>query len=121
MLVQHLTNQGLLDALAHHVRLVRGRFGQYEPIDFFALLLGYAISGERTIADFYGLPIAQIRFLPSEPIMRARNSCLAFLSLLIISMLDCLFLVAHLVGWTVRQTSYANVASCVILSHIGSR
>jgi hypothetical protein len=54
MIVQHLANRGLLDALAHRVRLVRGRFGQYEPIDFLALLLGYAISGERTLADFFG-------------------------------------------------------------------
>jgi len=35
------------------VRLVRGRFGTYEPIDFLALLIGYAISGERTLADFF--------------------------------------------------------------------
>jgi hypothetical protein len=33
---------------AIRVRLVRGRFGRYEPIDFLALLLGYAISGEPT-------------------------------------------------------------------------
>jgi hypothetical protein len=32
---------------------VRGRFGSYEPIDFLALLVGYAISGERTLADFF--------------------------------------------------------------------
>ena len=32
---------------------MRGRFGQYEPIDFLALLLSYAISGERTLADFF--------------------------------------------------------------------
>jgi hypothetical protein len=32
---------------------VRGRFGTYEPIDFLALLVGYAISGERTLADFF--------------------------------------------------------------------
>jgi len=35
------------------VRLVRGRFGMYEPIDFLALLIGYAISGEGTLADFF--------------------------------------------------------------------
>jgi len=35
------------------VRLVRGRFGTYESIDFLALLIGYAISGERTLADFF--------------------------------------------------------------------
>jgi len=48
-----LATKGLLDAFAHQVRLVRGRFGAYEPIDFLALLLGYAISGERTLADFF--------------------------------------------------------------------
>jgi hypothetical protein len=26
---------------------------RYEPIDFLALLVGYAISGERTLADFF--------------------------------------------------------------------
>jgi hypothetical protein len=35
------------------VRLVRGRFGSYEPIDFLGPLMGYAISGERTLADFF--------------------------------------------------------------------
>ena len=53
MVTQHLATTGLLDDLAHQVRLVRGRFGCYEPIDFFALLLGYAISGERTLAAFF--------------------------------------------------------------------
>ena len=48
MVAQHLTTTGLLDALVQQVRLVRGRFGSYEPIDFLALLFGYAISGERT-------------------------------------------------------------------------
>src|SRR5437879_7862360 len=50
---QQLTTKGLLEAFAHQVRLVRGRFGIYEPIDFLALLIGYAISGERTLADFF--------------------------------------------------------------------
>lgn len=53
MIIQHLATNGLLDAFAHQIRLVRGRFGRYEPIDFLALLLGYAISGERTLADFF--------------------------------------------------------------------
>ncbi len=30
----HLTTKGLLEAFGHQVRLVRGRFGRYEPIDF---------------------------------------------------------------------------------------
>jgi hypothetical protein len=53
ILVQHLATNGLLDAFAHQIRLVRGRFGTYEPIDFLALLVGYAISGERTLVDFF--------------------------------------------------------------------
>jgi hypothetical protein len=53
IVVQHLATRGLLDAFSHQIRLVRGRFGTYEPLDFLALLLGYAISGERTLADFF--------------------------------------------------------------------
>jgi len=53
IMVQHLATKGLLDAFAHQVRLVRGRFGTYEPIDFLALLVGYTISGERTLYDFF--------------------------------------------------------------------
>lgn len=53
ILSQHLATKGLLEALTHQVRLVRGHFGHYEPIDFLVLLIGYAISGERTLADFF--------------------------------------------------------------------
>jgi hypothetical protein len=53
VIVQHLAAKGLLDAFAHQIRLVRGRFGTYEPLDFLALLVGYAISGERTLSDFF--------------------------------------------------------------------
>ena len=49
----YLEKKGRISAFAHQVRLVRGRFGTYEPIDFLALLIGYAISGERTLADFF--------------------------------------------------------------------
>src|SRR5437764_2191139 len=52
-MARSLEKQGLLEAFAHQVRLVRGRFGTYEPIDFLAVLIGYAISGERTLADFF--------------------------------------------------------------------
>src|SRR5690242_7202206 len=52
IIAEHLATKGLLEAFAHQVRLVRGRFGHYEPSDFLALLIGYAISGERTLADF---------------------------------------------------------------------
>jgi hypothetical protein len=53
ILSQYLTTKGLLEAFAQQVRLVRGRFGSYEAIDFLALLIGYAMSGERTLADFF--------------------------------------------------------------------
>ncbi len=53
LMARPLETKGLLDAFAHQVRLVRGRFGRYEPIDFLAVLIGSAISGERTLADFF--------------------------------------------------------------------
>src|SRR5690242_12196524 len=53
ILSQHLATKGLLEAFTHQVQLVRGRFGSYAPLDFLALLIGYAISGERTLADFF--------------------------------------------------------------------
>src|SRR5215472_6899535 len=53
IITQHLATKGLLEAFAQQIRLVRGRFGRYEPIDFLALLLGYAISGERTLEAFF--------------------------------------------------------------------
>ena len=53
MIARHLATEGQLEVFTHLVRLVRGRFGTYEPIDFLALLIGYAISGERTLADFF--------------------------------------------------------------------
>ncbi len=49
----YLEKKGLVEAFAQQVRLVRGRFGTYEPIDLLALLIGYAISGARTLADFF--------------------------------------------------------------------
>lgn len=53
ILSQHLTTKGLLEAFAHQVRMARGHFGSYESLDFLALLIGYAISGERTLAGFF--------------------------------------------------------------------
>jgi hypothetical protein len=53
LLTQYLRANGLLQAVEQQVRLVRGRFGSYEPLDFLALLLGYAISEERTLTDFF--------------------------------------------------------------------
>ena len=53
LLAQHLTRRGVLDAIGDQVHLARGRMGHYEVIDFLAVLFGYAISGERTLAAFY--------------------------------------------------------------------
>lgn len=53
MLVEVLRREGLLHRLSQQVRLSRGRMGIYEPIDFVAVLIGYAISGERTLERFY--------------------------------------------------------------------
>ncbi len=53
IMARHLMTTGLLEVFADQIRLRRGRFGSYEPIDFLALLVGYAISGERTLADFF--------------------------------------------------------------------
>jgi hypothetical protein len=44
MIARYLEAKGLLEAFAQQIRLVRGRFGSYEPIDFLGPLVGYAIS-----------------------------------------------------------------------------
>jgi hypothetical protein len=48
-----LRTQGILSKINEQVRFARKRFGQYEVIDFLAVLFGYAISGERTLEAFY--------------------------------------------------------------------
>jgi hypothetical protein len=76
MVAQHLAKTGLLDALAPQVRLVRGRFGRYEPIDFLALLFGYAISGERTLSAFFGRADLPHRATLSRFLASVDPSCL---------------------------------------------
>jgi hypothetical protein len=53
LMAQYLRTHGVLSALAEQVRFARRRFGRYEVLDFVAVLLGYAISGERTLEAFY--------------------------------------------------------------------
>ena len=53
LVVSHLQKQGLLNKICERVRFARRRFGRYEVLDFLAVLFGYAISGERTLQDFY--------------------------------------------------------------------
>src|SRR5437588_3464153 len=61
LIIPYLRKQGVLSAITSQVRLARRRFGHYEVIDFLAVLFGYAISGERTLEEFYEqlLPLAQ--------------------------------------------------------------
>ena len=48
-----LRKHGILSKINGQVRFARKRFGRYEVIDFLAVLFGYAISGERTLEEFY--------------------------------------------------------------------
>ena len=51
-------------AIEERVRFARARMGDYEVIDFVVMLIGYAVSGERTLQSFYQ------RLLPfAEPFM----------------------------------------------------
>jgi hypothetical protein len=53
LIAHFLKRQGVLVALEEQVRFARRRFGHYDLIDFVAVLLGYAISGEATLEMFY--------------------------------------------------------------------
>src|SRR6266851_5079939 len=53
IIAQSLRRRGMLAKISERVRFVRRRFGRYEAIDFVAVLLGYAVSGERTLEAFY--------------------------------------------------------------------
>jgi hypothetical protein len=50
---QILTHEGILSAIIEKVRFARARFGRYDVIDFVAVLIGYAVSGEPTLLAFY--------------------------------------------------------------------
>ncbi len=52
-IAHYLRRIGVLSAIEERVRFARRRFGHYEVVDFVAVLLGYAISGERTLEVFY--------------------------------------------------------------------
>src|ERR1700736_2841129 len=53
LIVMYLRKQGLLGKISGQVRFARRRFGQYEVLDFVAVLIGYVISGERTLQEYY--------------------------------------------------------------------
>jgi hypothetical protein len=50
---QVLAHTGILKTIQDQVRFARARFGQYDLIDFVAVLIGYAVSGEPTLLAFY--------------------------------------------------------------------
>jgi hypothetical protein len=50
---QVLIHEGILNTIQNRVRLARARFGQYDVIDFVAVAVGYAVSGEATLKSFY--------------------------------------------------------------------
>ena len=49
----YLRQVGVLATIEEQVRFSRRRFGHYDVIDFVVVLLGYAISGDRTLEAFY--------------------------------------------------------------------
>jgi hypothetical protein len=53
LLTAYLQKHQVLAKISERVRFRRRRFGHYEVIDFCAVLFGYAISGERTLEEFY--------------------------------------------------------------------
>src|SRR5438046_1433409 len=53
VLTRYFTQRGYLNAISQRVRLARGRAGSYDVIDFVAILLGYAASGEPTLQAFF--------------------------------------------------------------------
>jgi hypothetical protein len=53
LLTAHLRKHGVFNKINEQMRFARRRFGHYDVIDFLAVLFGYAISGERTLEEFY--------------------------------------------------------------------
>lgn len=61
VLARHFTQRGYLATISQHLRLARRRAGTFEVLDFVAILLGYAVSGEPTLEAFFDrlAPFAQ--------------------------------------------------------------
>jgi hypothetical protein len=65
LLISYLLKHDVLIKISEGVRFAQRRMGHYEVIDFLAVLFGYAISGERTLEEFYEqLHPLQVRSLP---------------------------------------------------------
>src|SRR5258708_716385 len=53
LLTAHLRKHRVFNKINEQVRFARRRFGRYDVIDFLAVLFGYAVTGERTLEEFY--------------------------------------------------------------------
>lgn len=53
VVAHYMGSLGLLKKIALEVRFARRRFGTYDTIDFVCVLIGYALSGEATLKEFY--------------------------------------------------------------------
>ncbi len=53
LISRYLQKHNVLNKINGQVRFARKRFGRYEVVDFLVVLFGYAISGERTLEEFY--------------------------------------------------------------------
>src|SRR6266700_1534203 len=53
VIAHYLRHLGVLSDISEQMRFARRRFGHYDLTDFAVVLLGYAISGERTLEGFY--------------------------------------------------------------------
>src|SRR5436190_2696551 len=53
VVAHYLRALGVLEKIALQVRFARRRFGIYDTMDFVAVLIGYALSGEATLKEFY--------------------------------------------------------------------
>lgn len=72
LLGKYWLESGLLERLQQQVRVSRGRMGDYEVGDFVLLLLAYAVSGEKTLSDFFAA-LKPVRFLLMA--VWRRNKC----------------------------------------------
>jgi len=62
IMAQHLATKGLLDAFAQQVRLVRGRFGKYEPSTFSRYYWAMqSVEGGHSTISLNALPLSRQR------------------------------------------------------------
>src|SRR5260370_22196171 len=53
IVAHYLRTLGVLEKIVLEVRFARRRFGTYDTIDFICVLIGYALSREATLKEFY--------------------------------------------------------------------